>query len=91
LTLSAPSVEVKRNGGSATVTVRLENYAGKGAPRINPSTENWADITILAEPHAPADGDSMRFTVISASGKAGAYAVTFSSPCGKQDVAVSVK
>jgi tetratricopeptide (TPR) repeat protein len=91
LTISEPSVEIKNNGGSATVTVRLENYAGKGAPRVNPSTENWADIIILAEPHAPADGDSLRFTITSVSNKSGTFGVTFSTPCGKQDVAVNVK
>ena len=91
LTVSEPSVEIKSNGGSATVTIKLENYAGKGAPRVNPSTDNWADIIILAEPHAPTDGDAMRFTISSVSGKAGAFTVTFSSPCGKQNVTVNVK
>ncbi|HMC72562.1 MAG: hypothetical protein DMF66_19980 [Acidobacteria bacterium] len=91
LTISDPSVEIKSNGGSATVAVRLENYAGKGAPRVNPSTPNWADIIILAEPHADSDGDRLRFTVTSVSGKSGTFTVTFSSPCGKQDVTVNVK
>jgi tetratricopeptide (TPR) repeat protein len=91
LTLSDPSVEIKSNGGSATVTLRLENYTGKGVPRVNPSTENWADIIILAEPHAPADGDALRFTISSVSSKVGSFNVTFSTPCGKQDVTVNVK
>ena len=91
LTISELSVEIKSNGGSATLTVRLENYAGKGAPRVNPSTENWADIIVLAEPRAPTDGDALRFTVTSVSAKAGTFAVTFSSPCGKQVVTVNVK
>lgn len=91
LNVSDPSVEIKSNGGSVTVTLRLENYAGKGAPRVTPSTENWADIIILAEPHAPADGDSMRFTISSVSSKSGSFVVTFSTPCGKRDVAVNVK
>lgn len=91
LTISDPSVEIKSNGGSATISVKLENYAGKGAPRVNPSTPNWADIIVLAEPHADSDGDRLRFTVTSISSKAGTFAVTFSSPCGKQDVMVNVK
>jgi tetratricopeptide (TPR) repeat protein len=91
LSVSDPSVEIKSNGGSATVTLKLENYTGKGAPRVNPSTENWADIIILAEPHAPTDGDAMRFTISSVSSKTGSFNVTFSTPCGKQDVTVNVK
>ena len=91
VTVSDPSVEIKSNGGSATVTLKLENYAGKGVPRVNPSTENWADIIILAEPHAPTDGDSMRFTISSVSTKLGSFTVVFSTPCGKQDVTVNVK
>jgi tetratricopeptide (TPR) repeat protein len=91
VTISDPSVEIKSNGGSATVTLKLENYAAKGVPRVNPSTENWADIIILAEPHAPTDGDSMRFTISSVSTKLGSFTVAFSTPCGKQDVTVNVK
>ncbi|MDQ3917237.1 MAG: hypothetical protein M3348_01935 [Acidobacteriota bacterium] len=91
LTVSDHSVEIRSNGGSATVTLKLEGYAGKGAPRVNPSTENWADIIILAEPHAPADGDALRFTISSVSSKSGSFNVTFSTPCGKQDVTVNVK
>ncbi|HEX3560017.1 MAG TPA: tetratricopeptide repeat protein [Pyrinomonadaceae bacterium] len=91
LTISDPSVEIKSNGGSATVAVTLANYAGKGTPPINPSTPNWADIIVLAEPRAPSDGDRLRFTVTSVSGKTGAFIVSFSSPCGKQDVTVNVK
>jgi tetratricopeptide (TPR) repeat protein len=91
LTISDTSVEIKSNGGSATVTLRLENYAGKGAPRVSPSTDNWADILILAEPHAPTDGDALRFTISSVSNKSGTYTVTFNTPCGKQDVKVNVK
>ena len=58
--------------------------------RIAPSTPNWADIIILAEPHTPADGNGARFTITSVSAKTGAFVVTFASPCGKQQVTVNV-
>jgi len=69
----------------------LENYKGASPPRINPSTPNWADIIILAEPHKPEDGERFRFTVSSLTSKKGDFVITFSSPCGKRDVTVSVK
>ena len=78
-------------GPSATLTITLENYAGPTPPRVNASTENWADIIVLAEPHAPADGNALRFTITSVSAKTGTFNVTFSSPCGKRQVAVNVR
>jgi len=91
LTAGEPSVELKANGGSATVRLVAENYAGQAPPRINASTDNWADIIVLAEPRAPEDGSGARFTVSSVSNKTGAFLVNFSSPCGKQRVTVHVK
>lgn len=91
LMVSEESVTIKNNGGSATFAVTIENYSGATPPRINPSTPNWADIAILAEPHTSADGAALRFTVSSTSGKTGSFVVTFASPCGKRDVTVNVK
>ena len=79
-------------GGPATFAITRENYAGSAPLRITPSTANWADITILAEPRKPEDGESMGFTGMSSSGKPGAFVVTFAFPqCGKRDVTVNVK
>jgi tetratricopeptide (TPR) repeat protein len=91
LTAGEPAVELKANGGSATVRLAAENYAGQTPPRINASTDNWADIIVLAEPHTSEDGAGTRFTVSSVSNKTGAFLVNFSSPCGKQQVTVNVK
>ena len=85
------AVSLKSNGGSATIAATLENYAGRTPPRIEPSTSNWADIIILAEPHKPEDGNGGRFTVTSTSAKTGAFLVTFASPCGKREVTVNVQ
>ena len=90
LTLSEEALTIKSNGGSATLTLSLENYADTTPARVNASTENWADIIVLAEPHAPADGNALRFTITSVSAKTGTFNVTFSSPCGKRQVAVNV-
>ena len=91
LTLSDTSVNLKSDGGSATVTVVAEDFAGANPPRIDPSTTNWADIIILAEPRSQTDANSARFTISSVSRKAGAFAVVFNSPCGKQQLAVNVQ
>ena len=91
LTAGEPSVEFKANGGSAAIRLGVENYTGQTPPRIDASTTNWADIIVLAEPHAPEDGVGARFTVSSVSNKTGAFLVNFSSPCGKQRVTVNVR
>ena len=91
LTATERELDIKANGGSATVAVAVENYTGAAPPRINPSTTNWADIIVLAEPHKPEDGSGARFTISSVSPKTGAFLVTFSSPCGKQQVTVNVR
>lgn len=91
LTAAETALNIKSNGGSATVALSLDNYAGRAPARIDPSTPSWADISVLAEPRAPADGNVTRFTVISVSAKTGAFLVTFTSPCGKQQVTVNVQ
>jgi tetratricopeptide (TPR) repeat protein len=88
---SEEAVTIQANGGSATVALTLENYSGATPPRVNPSTPNWADIGILAEPHKPEDGGRLRFTITSVSRGTGAFVVTFASPCGKRDITVNVK
>jgi hypothetical protein len=91
LTAAETSLSIKANGGSATVALSLDNYASRHTAHIDPSTPNWADISVLAEPRTPADGNATRFTVISVSSKTGAFLVTFTSPCGKQQVTVNVR
>ena len=91
LTVGEQALNLKSNGGSATVAATLENYTGRTPPRIEPSTSNWADIIILAEPRKPEDGNGARFTITSTSAKTGAFIVTFASPCGKREVTVNVQ
>ncbi|MDT7690263.1 MAG: hypothetical protein QOE46_3022 [Acidobacteriota bacterium] len=90
LTASESALSLKANGGAATVAIGVEDYAGHTPLRIEPSTTNWADIIVLAEPHAPEDGNGARFTITSVSTKTGAFLVAFSSPCGKQQVTINV-
>ena len=91
LTAAETTLNIKSKVGSATVALSLDNYTGRAPARIEPSTLNWADISVLAEPRTPADGNAARFTVISVSAKTGAFLVTFTSPCGKQQVTVNVQ
>lgn len=89
LSSSETALSVKSGGGAAVLTVTVE---GAGDPsKINAVTSNWADILVFAEPRTAADANAQRYTISSASGKPGTYAVTFGSPCGKLDVQVEVK
>jgi Flp pilus assembly protein TadD len=91
LTLGDTALNIKSSGGLAAVWVGILGYTGQTPPRIEPSTPNWADIAVLAEPHKPEDGNGTRFTVTSTSAKTGAFLVTFTSPCGKAEVTVNVQ
>jgi tetratricopeptide (TPR) repeat protein len=84
-------LRLRKQGGTATFTVTLEGYAGPRPPRIVPSTTNWADIIILAEPRSEADGDSARFTISSISSRAGTFVVNLTTPCGKRQVTINVE
>ena len=91
LTLGDTALNIKSNGGRAAVYVGLLGYTGQTPPRIEPSTPNWADIAVLAEPHKEEDGNGTRFLVTATSGKPGAFTVNFTSPCGKGAVTVNVQ
>ena len=92
LTAAETSLNVKSNGGSASVAVSLDNYTGRTPARIDASTPNWADIIILAEPRNSADDLGLaRFTVTSISRKTGAFLAIFKSACGTQQVTVNVQ
>lgn len=90
LAVSETAITLNRNGGSVVVTVSVNNSAD--VSKISAATRNWADIIILAEPRNAADDNSAaRYTITSVSQKTGTYTVTFTSPCGKREVAVEVK
>lgn len=91
LSASAESLTIQANGGSAPLALAFEDYTGATPPRVTPSTQNWADVMILAEPRKPEDGAGMRFSITSVSVKTGTFTVTFATPCGKLDLPVNVK
>ncbi|MET0625018.1 MAG: hypothetical protein ABW250_18875 [Pyrinomonadaceae bacterium] len=92
LTAPETSLNVKSNGGSGTVALSIDNYAGSAPARIDSTTPNWADIVILAEPRNPADDLGLaRFTITSISRKTGAFVAIFKSACGTQQVTVNVQ
>lgn len=88
---SEESLTIKANGGSASLALTFESYSGASPPRVTPSTPNWADIMILAEPRKPEDGTGLRFSITSVTSKTGSFAVTFATPCGKLDLPVNVR
>ena len=89
LVLSARALELNHSGGSAVVVVSLE---GKGnLAGVNAVTANWSDIIILREPQGDAGADSLKFTVTSISKTTGTFNITFKSPCGAEELAVTVK
>jgi hypothetical protein len=84
--VSESAVTVASGGPPAALTVTLE---GGDISKVKAATPNWADILLFAEPRDPSG--AQRYTVSSASGRAGVYTVTFTSPCGTRTVQVEVK
>jgi len=76
-------------GGAAPIVASFDKPVNSST--VKAATRNWSDIIVLAEPLSASDSDSIKFTITSISRTAGTFIVTFTSPCGKQDVAVSVK
>ncbi|HEX8128681.1 MAG TPA: hypothetical protein VF527_06220 [Pyrinomonadaceae bacterium] len=89
LVLSAGALELRNSGGSASVVVSLEG--GGNLAGINAATANWSDIIILREPQGSTDTNSLKFTITSISKTTGNFSVSFKSPCGAQEIVVTVK
>ena len=87
--ISQTALEINRSA-STLVSVTLDRLDDASAIKV--STPDWAHIIILAEPRAAGDaGNTARYRISSVGKSAGAFTVLFSSPCGTQEVKVSVK
>jgi len=82
-------LELKNSGGTASVILSLEG--GSNLAGITAVTSDWSDIIILREPQGTADTASLKFTITSISKTTGKFKVTFKSPCGTQELTVTVK
>lgn len=88
LSLSESELTIDK-GGAAPIVASFGKPVDSST--VKAATRNWSDIIVLAEPLSASDADSIKFTITSISRAAGTFIVTFTSPCGKQDVAVTVK
>ncbi|MDQ3253055.1 MAG: hypothetical protein M3R15_03970, partial [Acidobacteriota bacterium] len=88
LSLSESELTIEK-GGAAPIIARFGKPVDSST--VKAATRNWSDIIVLAEPSSASDDDSIKFTITSISRTVGTFIVTFTSPCGKQDVAVTVK
>lgn len=89
LILNAGALELNNSGGTGSITASLEgssNLAG-----ISVATSHWSDIIVLREPQGSPDTASLKFTVTSISKTTGNFNITFKSPCGTQELTVTVK
>lgn len=88
LSVSASELTIGQ-GGSTPVTLSFDRAVNPSS--VKAATRNWSDILVLAETASAADADSLKFTITSVSRTAGTFVVTFNTPCGKQEVTVTVK
>ncbi|MBA3714464.1 MAG: hypothetical protein H0W76_18725 [Pyrinomonadaceae bacterium] len=88
ISINQTALEIN-HGGSTSLTVSFD--APVSADRVRAATTNWSDIIVLAEPPSSTDANTLKFTISSISRAVGTFIITFTSPCGKQEVAVTVK
>lgn len=81
---SAVSLNI-RNGGAATLVVGGPGEAG----RVTVTTPDWSHISVFSEGRAGGNG-WLRYSVRSVSTKPGVYTVRVTSPCGSQNIPVTV-
>ena len=81
---SADSLNV-RNGGAASLVVGGPGEQG----RVTVTTPDWSDIAVFSEGPTGRNG-WVRYSVRSVSKKPGVYSVRFTTPCGSQNIPVTV-
>ena len=89
LTVSQESISLLNDGGIVGILVTVESPGeakGLGATSSSPK-----DIDVKIEPEISGLTDRRFFVIKSTSSALGVYTVTFSAPCGKKDVIVTVR
>jgi hypothetical protein len=81
---SAGSLNI-RGGGAAPLVVGGPGEAG----RVTVTTPDWSHISVFSEGRADGNG-WLRYSVRSVSKKPGVYTVRVTSPCGSQNIPVTV-
>lgn len=86
--VSQENLSLINNGGRMAILVNLE---GGDIKELNAASSSEKDIEITLQPEIAGFPDRRFYVVKSTSTAVGVYQVTFSAPCGKKDVAVSVR
>jgi hypothetical protein len=81
---SAGSLTI-RNGGAASLVVGGPGEQG----HVTVTTPDWADIAVFSEGRAGGNG-WLRYSVRSVGKRAGVYTVRLKTPCGSQNIPVTV-
>ncbi|MGH9943362.1 MAG: tetratricopeptide repeat protein, partial [Pyrinomonadaceae bacterium] len=89
LALDAESVSLDNNGGAALVSATFA--AGAAGGEVTATTSDWSHIVIFREPATDAAAGLFKFTITSISNTTGTFSVVFKVPCGKKELAVTVK
>lgn len=85
--VATPSaVAIGKNGGSASITIKL-TLDGSGSISASTAATN---LKVAPSSQTLTEGGEVIFTVISLDNTRGNFTVTFSTPCGTQNVTVSV-
>jgi tetratricopeptide (TPR) repeat protein len=89
LTVSQESISIINDGGRVGMLVTVE--APGDSKTLSATSSSPKDIDVKIEPEISGLSDRRFFVIKSISTALGVYTVTFSAPCGKKDVVVTVR
>ncbi len=89
ITTSESELTIQNNGGRALISISLDGASTTNG--VSAATSDWSSLAVFPEPKSGAESTALVYSVTSISKKTGLFTITFKSPCGTKDVAVTVK
>jgi hypothetical protein len=89
ISVNQKSLTISNNGGAGYVTLSADGLTDPA--KILATTPDWSEIAVFLEPKTNADESVFKYSITSVSKRTGTFSVNFKSPCGTQELSVTVQ